>query len=61
MSKLKLKCADLGFDCDFEAESDYVDDIIYKIGEHLYVKHKISSLDDELKDRIKWNLKVKAI
>lgn len=61
MSELILKCKDLGFDCDFEARSQYVDDIIYKMGEHLYVKHHVTDLNPELKDKIKWNLKVKII
>ncbi len=59
MVKLKMKCSDLGYDCDFEATSNFVDDIIYKIGEHLNVKHHVQNLDDEIKDKIKWYLKAK--
>jgi Predicted small metal-binding protein len=61
MVKLTIECKDLGNDCNFQAESNYVDDLIYKIAEHLYIKHGLTQLNDEIKDRIKWKIKVKNI
>ena len=57
MVKLTIECRDLGNDCDFQAKRNYVDDLIYKIAEHLYVKHGLTQLNDEIKDRINGKLR----
>jgi len=52
MAKLVFKCRDIGFECNYEANGKYVDEIVPKIIEHLRVVHNLDKLDDEMKDRI---------
>ena len=37
----KLKCEDYGFECDFVAEGDEIDDVINEFGTHTADEHGI--------------------
>jgi predicted small metal-binding protein len=61
MASYQFKCKNIGMDCDFETKAKSIDEIMPKIKEHAESAHKITTIDDELKNKITASIKKKTL
>lgn len=52
MSTYSFKCKDIGMDCGFETSSESMESLMPKIVRHASEAHKITTITDDLKNKV---------